>query len=121
MAKKYRLYRNLHKGCFSVQEYIKGKGYRVVDHIEDGFVMTNCTFKVYESGRQKVLRDVQKNVHAYVQFDSYTKSDSARKTQEQPYYNPYKVSSFVSSITQEPLPEGCNLSVKENQLYLCSK
>ena len=121
MAKRFRLYRNLHKGCFSVQEYIKGKGYRVVDHIEDGYLIYNCTFKVYESGRQKVLRDLQKNVHAYVQFDNYAKMDIVSKTKEQPYYNPYKVDSFVSSTTQEKLTEQYNVVVKQNQLYLCSK
>lgn len=117
--KNYRLYRNLHKGCFSVQQYIKGKGYRVIDHIDDGFVIEGCTFKVYQSGRNKVLKEKQKNVHAYVQFDKYQKKKIKHTSTEQPYYNPYKVDTFVSSLNHNTLSEVYTLYVKNNQLYLC--
>lgn len=114
---KYRLYRNLHKGCFSVQQYIPKKGYRVVDHISDGYTLTNCTFKVYQSGREKVLREKQKNVHAYVQFESYRK-DVQPLSDEQPYYNPYKYDSFVSSKTLEPINQAKQLQIANNQIYI---
>lgn len=117
MRKKYRLYRNLHKGCFSVQEYIPRVGYRVVDHISDGYVLTNCSFKVYESGRQKVLHEKKKNVHAFVLFDEYTKGTDLL-TLEQPYYNPYKCTAFVSSISNKPIRHINKLQITNNQLYI---
>ena len=117
--KRFRIYRNLHKQCFSVQEYKKGIGYRVIDHIDDGYKLIGCTFKVYENGRKKVLDSKQKNVHAYVQCDNYTHYDILSKTAEQPYYNPYKTDSFVSSASGDKLDGEYNVIVKDNQLYLC--
>ena len=114
---KYRLYRNLHKGCFSVQKYIPNKGYRVVDHISDNITLYGCTFKVYQSGREKVLREKQKNVHAYVEFTSYENGVQLH-SETQPYYNPYKFDAFVSSITQKPLNKTYTIQVKNNQLFL---
>lgn len=114
---RYRLYRNLHKGCFSVQEYIPKKGYRVVDHISDGYTLNDCTFKVYQSGREKVLREKQKNVHAFIEFKSYTKNN-LKITDEQPYYNPYKYDSFVSSKTLQPLVKVNQLHIVNNQIYI---
>lgn len=116
-TKKYRLYRNLHKGCFSIQEYIPKKGYRVINHISDGYILNNCSFRVYQSGREKVLRDKQKNVHAYVEFESYSPGLQII-TDEQPYYNPYKCNSFVSNKTLEPLNVISQLQVLNNQLFI---
>lgn len=38
---------------------------RVIDHA-DSLELTNCTFKVRTSGREKVVREKRKNVHAFV-------------------------------------------------------
>lgn len=117
MTMRYRLYRNLHKGCFSIQEYIPKKGYRVVDHVDDNIILHNCTFKVYQSGREKVLRDKQKNVHAYVEFTSY-ENGLRLHSETQPYYNPYKVDRFVNSHQQQPLDKTYTIQIKNNQLFL---
>jgi len=114
---RYRLYRNLHKGCFSMQEYIPNKGFRVVDHISDNLTLYGCTFKVYQSGREKVLRDKQKNVHAYVEFTSYENGIQLH-SETQPYYNPYKFDTFVSSDTKQPLDKTYTIQIKNNQLFL---
>jgi len=117
MRRKYRLYRNLHKGCFSVQEYIPRVGYRVVDHISDEYVLTDCTFKVYESGRHKVLQEKRKNVHAYVLFNTYSKGTELLST-EQPYYNPYKCTAFISSVSKKELKHINKIQISNNQLYI---
>lgn len=31
---KVRVYRNLHRKCYSIQTYIKGKGWRVTDQLD---------------------------------------------------------------------------------------
>ena len=41
---------------------------RVID-IVDGVIVKNATLVVREGGRQRVIRDKQKNVHAFVQGD----------------------------------------------------
>lgn len=56
---KYYIYRNLHTGGFSVR--YKG---RVVER-SNCLVGNDVVFKVSESGRQRVLLEKRKNVHAY--------------------------------------------------------
>ena len=114
---RYRLYRNLHKGCFSVQKYIPKKGYRVIDHVTDNTILYGCTFKVYQSGREKVLREKQKNVHAYVEFTSYANGEIVH-SDTQPYYNPYSVRTFVDSHQHKPLDKTYTIQIKNNQLFL---
>lgn len=58
-----RVYRNLHKKCWSVQA--KGdKGWRVVLHLRS-LVLMDVEFKVSRAGRERVLREKKKNVHAF--------------------------------------------------------
>jgi hypothetical protein len=106
MKKCFKIYRNLHKGNFSVQGYvIDKKGYRLVDRVSAA-VLTNVTFKVSESGRKKVLRERRKNVHAFVVAEDYDvkilqKFDLSKLREL--YYNPYKHESFVYKDTGESL------------------
>lgn len=89
---KYYIYRNLHTGGFSV----KRKG-RVVDRIsEHSLSAEDVTFKVNEAGRQRVIKDKKKNVHAFIVCDKYIlygreTVDNARIIT----YNPYMTSSFT--------------------------
>jgi len=64
-AARYYIYRNLHTGGFSVR--YRG---RVVDRL-NVFTAQNITFKVNESGRQRVVKQGRKNVHAFVVADRY--------------------------------------------------
>lgn len=59
---KVRVYRNLHKRCFSVQDY---KTKRVIDRIGSGLIL-NPIFKVSQAGRDRVVREKRKNVHAFI-------------------------------------------------------
>lgn len=59
---KYLVYKNLTKDKYS----IKCAKTKLVVGYADTIDMVNCTFKVSEKGRQKVLREKQKNVHAYI-------------------------------------------------------
>ena len=96
MQAKYYCYWNLHKNVFSVK--YKGK---VVAHLTN-FYGKNCEFRVSEKGRQRVLKEQSKNVHAYVVCDQYVEGDvnllrSFRLDIEgRVRYNPYKGSSFVN-------------------------
>jgi hypothetical protein len=90
-AAKYYIYRNLRTGGFSV----KYRG-RVIEHLNGPTIVMGAVFKVNELGRQRVIKEGQKNVHAYVVCDNYQTCpkysvDKINKIT----YNPYKSSSFM--------------------------
>jgi hypothetical protein len=95
MGHRVDVYFNLHKHVFSLR-CVKTK--LVLAHCNDWFVMHDVKFKVSEAGRQRVIAEKRKNVHAFVQG---TIGD-LRVTQTSSYdvtYNPYKYASFVASHT----------------------
>lgn len=59
---KVFVYWNLHKGCYSVKNLATG---RVIAHAGT-VTLTNAVFKVSEAGRQRVIKERRKNVHAGV-------------------------------------------------------
>ena len=59
---RIRAYYNLHKKCFSVQDYKSGL---VIEHTDKLF-MTNAMFVVRKSGNERVKKEGKKNVHAFV-------------------------------------------------------
>ena len=91
---RVRVYRNLNKGGISIQCKTEN-GWRVCDYTHH-VVLENCTFKVLESGRQRVLRTQQKNVHAWVEGDLVAKDEKAflQSAAPEPYYNPYTLDHF---------------------------
>jgi len=91
---KVKVYYNLHKHCFSVQH----KGI-IIAH-RDIVCIKNATFTVREAGRQKVLREGRKNVHAYVVGEWV---DACEVVGEAVTYNPYKYSTFVRKLNEIPI------------------
>jgi hypothetical protein len=99
-----RVYRNLHTGTLSMQKRIKGKGWRVVAH-PAGVILTDVKFVVNEGGRQRVLKEKKKNVHAYIQgtlrlqldegSDRHFNTEPGWATGKRAKYNPYKYDSWV--------------------------
>jgi hypothetical protein len=59
-----RVYRNLHNGKWSLQQKINGS-WLVVAHC-DHVLLSNCELKVSEAGRQRVIKEKKKNVHAFI-------------------------------------------------------
>lgn len=92
---KYYIYRNLHTNTFSVK--YRGK---VILHPMN-IRAIGCSFKVNESGRQKVLQTKRKGVHAFVVCDEIEVLDRAPKANTKVYYNPYLCSSFM--LGYEPI------------------
>ena len=62
---RVEVYRNLHKGCFSVRALSGENKGRVIDHVHS-ITLTDATFVVQPAGRDRVLREGRKNVHAFV-------------------------------------------------------
>ena len=97
-----RIYFNLHKRLFSVQQRTD-RGWRVVEHSET-VQLSDARFAISEAGRQRVLLEQRKNVHAYIYgyrirgLDATVRSDVYEAT-----YNPYKCSTFVLRENGEPV------------------
>jgi hypothetical protein len=97
-------YRNLHRNCWSVKALEGALKGRVIYHAQD-VTLWNCTFKVSEAGRQRVLRERSKNVHAGIvgMFDEDTAHWTPMKTGANVTYNPYKYDSFVFKDTEQKI------------------
>lgn len=92
MAHKVMVYRNLHNQKFSVlQDGL------VVGHTTS-IVLAGCTFVIQESGRQRVIRDKKKNVHAYVKgmvcAPGFHVDVAKFPNRERVRYNPYEMNGF---------------------------
>ena len=89
-SQKVEVYKNLHNGLFSVRQ-----NGLVVAHVES-IVLSYPRIKVNESGRQKVIKNKSKNVHAFLTgFPNsvnklFTSTDKRAIT-----YNPYRFRTFV--------------------------
>lgn len=101
--KKYKIYRNLHRNCFSVLKYNpEKKGYRLHEYITHG-ILHDVVAKVSEAGRQRVIKEKQKNVHAYLLCENYDKIDQFYFDSldfHEISYNPYIHDSFVVGLTK---------------------
>ena len=100
---RVQVYYNLHKKCLSVRH--KGK---VIEHAQE-VTLTDARFHVQQAGRERVLKEKRKNVHAYVsgklketfwftQAPKYIWTAKQRVT-----YNPYKYKNFVNKKTLKPV------------------
>ena len=90
---KVSVYWNLHKGLWSVLAQEGPDKGRVVARLPR-VTLRDVTSTVRQGGRQKVLREGRKNVHAFI--NGRLVADHGRlKGGEQITYNPYKYSSFV--------------------------
>jgi len=115
----FRVYRNLHRGNFSVQSYLQyKKGYRVTDRVSTA-ILEDCSFRVYESGRQKVIKEKRKNVHAYIESDSYRviNGDVDVSNFREIYYNPYDLDAFVYKDNLKKVEKVKSILTYNNKLY----
>ena len=109
---KYFVYYNLHKHVFS----LKNNATKKVEKISNIVLMQDCVFKVSEKGRQRVLRERVKNVHAGVLGEVICTESEVDDTSSfvELIYNPYLYNSFVVKENSKPV-----LSAKK--VYLINK
>jgi len=88
---RIRAYYNLHRKCFSVQDYKTGL---VIEHTDKLF-MTNAMFVVRKSGNERVKKEGKKNVHAFVNGIRHDKPiDTNHCNNYEVKYNPYTMDFF---------------------------
>ena len=88
---RVRVYYNLHKKCYSVQDYKTG----LVTKHTNRLNLSNAMFVVRKSGNERVRSEGKKNVHAFVNGivndkQDYTKVGVSYKVR----YNPYEMDYF---------------------------
>lgn len=98
---KVDVYRNLQKGGLSIRSRETSSYGLVIDH-RDGVVLEDVEFVVNENGRQKVLEEGVKNVHAFargiIAEEMEIDSEGVEVT-----YNPYEYQSFVTVDEERPV------------------
>ena len=98
---KVRIYYNFHKKLFSVQEKVNGS-WKVVEYTKEIF-LRNATFKVSEAGRQRVLKEKRKNVHAFILGERFPFIPKSFVYRDEISYNPYKGPNFMVVSEDKPL------------------
>ena len=99
---KVRIYYNFRKKLFSVQEKVNGS-WKVTEHTND-ILLRNVEFKVSEVGRQRVLKNKRKNVHAFILGERLPSLPSLPFVhRDEVSYNPYKGENFIVVSLQKPL------------------
>ena len=96
---KVFVYYNLHKKCWSVKNVKTG----LVIHHLDNVLLTHCECKVSEAGRQRVIKNRRKNVHAGIVGYLQPYNNEQYTNMEQITYNPYLYKTFISKETQYPI------------------
>lgn len=87
--KPVMIYKNLHNGLFSVKQ-----GGLVVAHIES-VLLSSVSFKVNEGGRERVIKEKKKNVHAFIVGHILNvNSTPVSLLRRAITYNPYKYGYF---------------------------
>ena len=111
---KVFVYYNLHKKLFSVKALEGPNKGRVIAHRTE-LNLGNVTFKVSEAGRQRVLREQRKNVHAGVVGEWYgTVQPMDNGTPVT--YNPYRFTSFVVADTLQPIHHAREAHLKDRRI-----
>lgn len=116
MAAKLLVYRNLHKQCWSVKHNGRVIGHRNWIHVTGDLWGSCAGFQVSEFGRQKVIKEGRKNVHAYVfAYPQYIELDEAKVCEwakttafsklTRVTYNPYENSTFVTAFVDTTVPQ----------------
>ncbi len=104
------VYRNIRKNCWSVKDVQTRK---VISHVEALF-LKNCSFKVSEAGRQRVLRDKRKNVHAGIVGEIAAPEQCITPIG----YNPYVAPTFLTKVRVQPVYDAQHVELaKDGQVF----
>lgn len=111
---RVKVYRNLHKKCWSIMD---PKTRRVIRH-DTNVVLANVSLVVSNAGRERVLREKAKNVHAYAIGEIGDSKVSHGDTVEVTY-NPYRANYFFEKSSEKPRQSAAFAVLNENgRLFL---
>lgn len=92
------------------------KGYRLHAHVTEA-ILTSVEAKVSQAGRQRVIKEKQKNIHACLFCQSFYSVDTPvydSNNLSEIYYNPYTQDSFT--VENQPIETASivTLTLKNN-------
>lgn len=105
------VYYNLHRGVWSVRALSGPARGRVIAH-SDHVVLSQAHGRVSKAGRERVLREKRKNVHAGIvgTLQALDKPCGFFEAGLPVSYNPYKYENFVYQHNEQPF-EGADWAV----------
>ena len=117
------VYRNLRKNTFSIRH--KGK---VIGH-SNRILMTNCSFIVSQKGRERVLRERRKNVHAIIRGNLLSSDESSftrlalwnNERASQVKYSPYLKPYFFTVLDGKPIESSREVFIKRDTVMAAVK
>jgi len=112
---KVFVYFNLHKKVWSLKALEGANKGRVIAHRNE-VMLTDCVFKVSEPGRQRVLREKAKNVHAGVV--GRWVQELVGRCPRAVGYNPYKGPTFTDKQTQAPVFTAACAILKDRHVFI---
>ena len=115
VPERVAVYYNLEKKTYSIMDH-SGERKGLVIGYGDDILLSSVEFKVSEKGRQRVIREKKKNVHAYVigRFEdpNFAFWIGRLKSIKEAQYNPYRDRTFVTVHDSQPIGKAlfCKLS-----------
>jgi hypothetical protein len=110
--KPVKVYRNLHKRCWSIKQNGLVKAH------SNEINLFKCEFIVNEKNRQKVIKEKRKNVHAFVKGHLWNHFNlHLVNLIKQASYNPYKRGSFFDVEDDLPLHEAKFVKCIDGKLF----
>mgnify|MGYP005867632877 CR=1 FL=1 len=110
---KVRVYKNLHKDCYSVKAMEGLQKGRVIYHASS-IQLSDVNFKVYEKGREKVLKEKMKNVHAFVEGNLESIHLHSGFTTDYPFVKSLEKIDTVQKISYNPYSHGFFYNVSDD-------
>lgn len=110
-GRRVRVYRNLHTGNFSVQCTKTGLVIAHTSHIS----LEKASFVVRKRGRERVLLEKKKNVHAFVVgVVTYTGARPSSLVR----YNPYASDFFFAESTGKRVDQAELVMLTDNKIFI---
>lgn len=119
-GKRVEVYWNLHKKIWSIRHKGKVLGHNKLVRV------ANLQFVVQPAGRERVLREQRKNVHAFVRGELLEPVEwgnrrlacqNCKNGWVEITYNPYKYSTFVEKNTKKPIHNATRAILVDNRAY----
>jgi len=114
-GKKVKIHYNLHKHCFSVKYSTEPMRYA------SSLMLTDVSFTVNENGRQQVIHEKCKNVHAHVigillgaDFENMVETEGFDRVT----YNPYKRGTFYRVDSEESVATASMALLRNKEVWI---
>ena len=108
---RFQVYYNLRSHRWSIKALTGKYAGKVIGHC-DAICIQDAQFVVGQAGRRRVLRERQKNVHAYVR-GKLAEFSLAGPRWRDCYYNPYKTETFITK------DDGCRIDTADMVFMAC--